>query len=86
MTPIDIAEAIINHVSGSSKGILIGIDELIDDGKIDENVYFANEQQILSHVDNWVFECVVCGWTLEISELGEDTVGGELRCASCTEE
>lgn len=81
----EIAETIIKQVSGSSTGIMGGVDQLIDEGLFTEEEFHDNELEILSIVDDSCFECVCCGWTLETSMLS-DREFSELVCEDCEDE
>lgn len=75
---------VIDRVEGGTHhGIMQMIDEAIDDGFITEQEFRENELEICDMIDNHIFECSGCGWTLPVSETGEDQ-NGELRCGDCS--
>lgn len=75
---------VIDRVEGGiSHGIMQMIDEAIEDGYIGEKEFAENESEILGLIDDHIFECSGCGWTLPVSETGEDE-NGELRCVECS--
>lgn len=74
---------VIDSLRGSSDDILGKFDEVVEEGFITQEEWRKNESDILAVVDNNIFMCVTCGWTLNVDEMGEDTDGGELQCDSC---
>ena len=74
---------VIDGLRGSSNDILSKFDEAIEDGLITKEEWRAYEVEILAAVDNNIFTCVTCGWTLNVDEMGEDTDGGEIQCDDC---
>lgn len=77
---------VIDHLRGSSGDIIGGFDQAIEDGTISSAEYQDNEGEILAIADNHIFNCVCCGWCLNVDEMGEDTPGGELCCKDCEDE
>ncbi|RZK44551.1 MAG: hypothetical protein EOO61_03405 [Hymenobacter sp.] len=75
--------AVIDDLRGSSKDIMSAFDEAIEDGEISQEEFHQYETSILCLVDNQIFTCVRCGWTLNVDEMGEDTEGGEIQCSNC---
>lgn len=76
---------VIDNLRGSSTSIMQGFDQAIeDDTIITQKEFSTNEYEILAIVDNEIFECTTCGWTLNVDEMGEDTESGELQCDSCS--
>jgi hypothetical protein len=75
---------VIDHLRGSSTGIAQGFDQAIeDDETLTQEEYDTNEIAIHDLIDNNIFECVTCGWTLNVDEMGEDTDSGEIQCLDC---
>ena len=81
-TATEIAGIIVDYVRGTSLDIMGGIEELIDTGEFTQEEFHCQELDILDSVDNQVFTCESCGWTLEVS----DRFGDGERCYSCEEE
>jgi hypothetical protein len=77
---------VIDHLRGTTGDIIGGFDEAVEDGLLTADEYDSNEAEILSIADNHIFNCVRCGWCLNVDEGGEDTPGGELCCKDCEDE
>lgn len=80
--PQKIVELIVEGVKGTSQDIMMYVDYLIEDGEISEESFKQEEKAILYGVDNEVFQCDGCGWTLDISDLEDDNY----LCSQCYEE
>jgi len=71
---------------GSAVDMYSLLDDAIYDGEITQEEYLKNEMAIANYFDTHYFTCSGCGWTLPISEQGEDSDSGELACNDCGEE
>lgn len=71
---------------GSTEDMYRLIDIAIDDGEITQQEWVDNEMAICDFFDTHWFYCTQCGWTLPISEAGQDTESGELACRDCSPE
>lgn len=60
------------------------LERAVEDGELTEDFVHDNELAIAYYFDDHWFTCVVCGWTMPISDMGEDTEGGELQCEDCS--
>ena len=58
---------------GTSSGILEMVDIAIDSGAFDAEFFYGAEMAILSIVDQEIFQCDQCSWTLPISEMSDET-------------
>lgn len=71
---------------GSAVDMYQLIDQAIDEGEITQEEYLKNEMAIANYFDTHYFTCSGCGWTMPISDMGEDSEVGDLVCTDCEEE
>lgn len=76
-----IAEHIIQGVAGSSNDIMEYINTCIEEGDFSQESFFQHEMEIMNLVDDAVFQCEACGWTLSMNELEDNGT-----CSDCWEE
>ena len=75
-------QAIIDSVEGGvPKCIQTLLDEAIDDGWLTQKEYQENEIAILAMIDDSIFTCNICDWTIPIEEMSE--VNDDWRCRDC---
>lgn len=87
MTPQEAADLIYERVCGTPQDIMMAIDYMIEDGEIDHAFFHANEMEILGLVDNVMFTCANCGWTIEISDMSLDASNmTDSICVDCYKE
>lgn len=87
MTPQEAADLIYERVCGTSQDIMMSIDYMIEDGEIDYNFFHVNEMEILGLVDNVMFNCAVCGWTVGICDMSLDASNmTDSVCVDCYKE
>lgn len=68
-----ITNQIINYLTGTCKSL----SEACVDLDINEDNLTQDE---LAHIDENIFECEVCGWWCEVSEMVNDNI-----CTDCSE-
>lgn len=83
MSVNEIVELLYQRVCGSCEDVIAVIECMIDDNELDEQEFRFNELEILSRLDDQMFNCEVCGWNCESSEMSEDET--RLLCSSCKE-
>lgn len=81
----EIAELIANEVFGTCVDIVGHVDYMIEDGLIDQDYFRTNETAIWYLVDDLVFNCAVCGWNFETSELSDRDLS-ECVCSTCEDD
>lgn len=83
MTTRDIAELIYSRICGTCEDIIAGIDTMIEEGEIDREYFRANELDILGIVDSLMFNCAVCGWTVDTSDFSMECNMSGPVCVDC---
>ena len=78
----EIARRIYDDICGTPQDLFGYIDELIEDGTITKDWYKQNETNLLYAVDNQMFNCGICGWNVEVSEMSLSNMG-ETVCCDC---
>ena len=87
MTTQEAADLIYERVCGTSQDLMMAIDYMIEDGEIDPIFFATNEMEILGLVDNVMFTCANCGWTVEISDMSLDASNmTDSICVDCYKE
>lgn len=82
MTNLDIADLIYDRVSGTCHDTISVIDQMIEEGEFSREQFLANEMEILGSVDDRMFNCEICGWNFETSEMSWQ----EMICENCAED
>ena len=70
---------------GVSSDMWSMIDVWIDEGVITQEEWNDNEMSICILFDDHWFTCARCGWTMPVSDMGEDE-DGEMVCGDCNAE
>lgn len=87
MTPREAADLIYDRVCGTPEDIMMAVDIIIEEGEIDQNFFRVNEMEILGIVDSNMFNCAICGWNYEISEVSLNASNmADLICNNCGDE
>ena len=84
MTPQEAADLIYEQVCGTPQNIMLAIDYMIEDGEIDPVFFAINEMEIMGLVDNVMFTCATCGWTVGISDMSSNMTDNV--CVDCYKE
>jgi hypothetical protein len=73
-------QPIIDSVEG---GVAQGIEQLCEDAGLD---FDALTREELEEIDNAIFTCELCGWTLPVDDRNDGESGDGLLCRECSEE
>jgi hypothetical protein len=65
----EVVEMLYQRLRGSCEDTTQVIDQLIEEGDLDQNFFRENETAILHGLDNQMFCCDCCGWNCESSEM-----------------
>lgn len=82
MTNHEIAELIYQRVCGTPDDVMMVIDQMIEEHEIGIDQFRQNEMDILGLVDDRMFNCEVCGWNYDTSEVSWQ----EMICNHCAED
>lgn len=85
MTPREAANIIYDRICGTPEDIMAGIDILIEEGDIDQEFFRVNELAILDIVDSNMFNCAICGWNYESSDMSMSSNMADTICNNCGE-
>jgi hypothetical protein len=80
----EVAQRIYDDICGTPNDVFAHIDYLIEDGVLTKEWYKQNETNLLYAVDNQMFNCGICGWNVEVSEMSWGSSNmGETVCCDC---
>lgn len=68
-------EYVVRGVEGGvSEDIMTLVDTAREELNIEDSWFTEHELEILRMIDNEVFTCNLCGWTMPVEEMGEDWI------------